>query len=207
MGPREPGAPKSHSLSAGLRVHPRGERGRAAGKGAYLVVPVALAVTLWGRERGGESAPQHPTCRPGGHRASLGSGEGVWEAGPGVGVSSATQGAPGRSAIEAGCLWGREGRSETKGHGPQAGAPAQGRRGRQAPRPSALRAGLGAAGAGRGRGAGPLGKTRAGPAGASREGAWSARPTRPTRRAEKCQHVGSARAETSYKRTLVLHLQ
>lgn len=93
----------------------------------------------------------------------------MWEAGPGVGVSSATQGAPGRSAIEAGCLWGREGRSETKGHGPQAGAPAQGRRGRQAPRPSALRAGLGAAGAGRGRASGPLGKTRAGPAGASRE--------------------------------------
>lgn len=69
MGPREPGAPQSHSLSAGLRVHPRGERGRAAGKGAYLVVPVALAVTLWGRERGGESEP-HSTPHAG--RAGIG---------------------------------------------------------------------------------------------------------------------------------------
>lgn len=50
--------------------------GRGLGEGAYLVVPVTLAVTLWERERGGESGPQGPTRRPQGRSERRGGGSG-----------------------------------------------------------------------------------------------------------------------------------
>lgn len=73
MGSRGAWGPhKTITFLPGQWTHLLGELGRVTGKGAYLVVPVALAVTLWGRERGGESVP-HSTPQQA-RRASLGPG-------------------------------------------------------------------------------------------------------------------------------------
>lgn len=65
-GPASPGAVGSLTRRAPEQGGSRGSRGQRSAEGAYLVVPVALAVTLWER---GESAPRaHAAPAPGRRR-------------------------------------------------------------------------------------------------------------------------------------------
>lgn len=86
VGPREPGAPQSHSLSAGLRVHPRGEGGRR-GRGLTLSSP-SLSLSHCGGEREGVSqsptAPHMQAGRASGVTGVGGRSVGGWARGRGV---------------------------------------------------------------------------------------------------------------------------